>query len=237
MSLQQYIDVAHAPDAESFRQQLVAFAHERDFGLVSASLVVEAPGRPAPPEVFFVSNTPQAFLDAALSIEDSRRDPVMKRMKQLSVPFVYDQQLYVDEGAGDLWEQQALHGYSTGIAVALHLPHSRHFLLGVDRDRPLPRSEHKRVRLMADLQLLAVHAQEAASRLFTPQVAPPGPRLTARELEILRWTMQGKSAWAVGEILGVTEHTVNFHFRSIFRKLDAASKHQAVIKALSLGLI
>lgn len=237
MNLQQFIDISQAPDAENFKRQLIEFASERDFGLVSTSLIVEAAGRLAPPEIFFVSNTPQAFLESALSVEDSRRDPVMKRMKQLSVPFVYDQALYVSEGAADLWETQAQYGYRNGIAVALHLPNSRHFLLGVDRERPLPRSEMQRVRLMADLQLLAVHAQEAASRLFTPQSHLVAPRMTARELEILRWTMEGKSAWAVGEIMGVSEHTVNFHFRSIFRKLDAASKHQAVLKAISLGLI
>ncbi|MBI5257922.1 MAG: autoinducer binding domain-containing protein [Burkholderiales bacterium] len=237
MSLQQFVDIAQAPDVESFRRQLVAFAHERDFGLVSASLIVELPGRTVPPEIFFVSNTPQAFLNSAVSVEESRRDPVMKRMKALSVPFVYDQEMYVQEDAGSLWEHQAQFGYRTGIAVALHLPNSRHFLMGVDREHALPRSDVKRVRLMADLQLLAVHAQEAASRLFTPLSHQVTPRLTAREIEILRWTSEGKSAWAVGEIMGVSEHTVNFHLRSIFRKLDASSKHQAVIKALSFGLI
>jgi DNA-binding CsgD family transcriptional regulator len=30
---------------------------------------------------------------------------------------------------------------------------------------------------------------------------------------------------------------VNFHLRNIFRKLDASSKHQAVLKALALKLI
>lgn len=237
MSLQQFVDIAQAPDVETFRRRLVAFANEREFGLVSACMVVEHPGRNSTPETFFVSNTPPAFFDSAMSLEDSRRDPVIKRLKQVSVPIVYDQRMYVDGGAADLWDQQAQFGYRTGIAVALHLPNSRHFVLGVDRDKALPRSEAKRVRLMADLQLLAVHAQEASSRLFTPQAHLVVPRLTAREIEILQWTSEGKSAWAVGEILGVSEHTVNFHLRSIFRKLDASSKHQAVIKALSFGLI
>ena len=30
------------------------------------------------------------------------------------------------------------------------------------------------------------------------------PRLTARELEVLRWTMEGKTAWETGAILGIS---------------------------------
>ena len=61
--------------------------------------------------------------------------------------------------------------------------------------------------------------------------------MTPREVEILRWTREGKTAWGVGAILGVAEATVNFHLRNIFRKLGASSKHQAVLKALKMRLI
>ena len=42
-----------------------------------------------------------------------------------------------------------------------------------------------------------------------------------------------------GQILeeGITERTAVFHVNSAAHKLDCASKHQAVIKAMRLGLI
>ena len=49
--------------------------------------------------------------------------------------------------------------------------------------------------------------------------------------------MDGKSAGDVAQILGLSEHTVVFHLRNVARKLDASTKHQAVLKALALGLI
>lgn len=236
MGLQSYLDVAHAPDPGVLQRLLVNFAHEREFGLVSATLVIDRHGRRLPAEYHFVSNTPQAFLDAAHSADEGRRDPVLARLKTASMPFVYDRQLYVDADAADLWERQAAFGYHSGIAVALHLPEHRHFFFGIDREGELP-PDDQLVRLMADLQLMAVHAQEAAVRLFAPPRDTPLPRLTAREREILRWTMEGKSAWAIGQILGISEHTVNFHAKNLFRKLDVANKHQAVVKALTLGLL
>ncbi len=236
MQLQRYLDVSQSRTVESFEARLVGFANDIGFGLATAAVVVERPGDKA---VFLsVSNTPEGFETSAKSSSDSLRDPVLKRLKRLSVPFIYDQALYAAEGAGDLWEQQAAYGYQTGIAVALHLPGHRHFLLGFDREEHLPTQDVELTRLLADLQFLAVHAQDAASRLLLPaNDGEDRPKLTARELEILKWTMDGKSAWAVGEILAVSEHTVNFHLRNVFKKLDSSSKHQAALKAMALGLL
>ena len=61
--------------------------------------------------------------------------------------------------------------------------------------------------------------------------------LTGRELECLRWTMEGKTAWEVGAILGITERTAVLHINNAMHKLNCTNKHQAVLKALRLGLI
>lgn len=226
-----------APDRAAFEARLLAFANRLDFGIISGSLVVEAPGHQA--NFIPVGNTPEAFIEAHRSLDNSLRDPVLKRLKRLSIPFTYDQRMYVEEGSADLWDLQAQFGYHAGISMALHLPDGKHFLLGVDRDKPLPKNDRVLTRMMADLQLLAVHAQGAVLRLYTPEVtlAEPLPHLTPSEVEVLRWTMQGKSAGVVGEILGLSRHTVVFHLRNAREKLGVSSKHQAVFKAANLGLI
>lgn len=236
MKLQQYFDVSASPDLQTFEQRLIGFAHEFDFGLVNAVVVAERPGLDA--LVYSVGNTPTAFAEAAASADDVKRDPVSRRLKTLNVPFTYDQGLYVREGAGDLWEHQAMFGYKSGIAVALHLRDNKHFLLGVDREGAVALDDDTLTPLLASLQLLAVHAQDAALRLLAVPVSDPDiPQLTRRELEVLQWTKDGKSAWAVGEILSISENTVNFHLRNVFRKLGSSSKHQAVLRAMALGLI
>ena len=129
-------------------------------------------------------------------------------------------------------------GYRNGIAMALHLPEGRHFLFGVDRDQDLPQDRTELTRMVADLQLFAVHAQDTAMRILVSEPhQPERPSITPRELEVLRWTMDGKTAWEVGVLLGVTERTVIQHLQNAMRKLECNSKHQAVLKALRLGLI
>jgi DNA-binding CsgD family transcriptional regulator len=237
MLLKSYFDLSQSPDLGSFQRQLVTMAESLGFPLVSATLVVEGPSPVATPKFHAVSNTPQAFIASAYDVNAGTRDPMNRHVKRSSVPIVYDQKLYVEEGAGDLWEEQAPYGYKHGVAVALHLPNHQRFVLGVDRDTPLPEDDGRLGRLMGDLQLMSVHAQAAAVRLLLPAEGPASPRLTPRELDILRWSAEGKSAWNVGEILGVSEHTVNFHMRNIFKKLDCSSKQQALLKAMQLGLI
>jgi DNA-binding CsgD family transcriptional regulator len=237
MRLSDYFDVSQSPDRQTFERRLVDFAHALDFGRVSAALVVDSPGRDS--MFVMLGNTPQDYLAAAHDAEQSKRDPVLKRMKREGLPFVYDQQTYIDDNAADLWEEQAVHGYRSGISMALHMPGGQHFLLGVDRDSELPADDMVLTRLMADLQLLAMHAQSAAVRLLLDEAQRRLglPQLTVREQEVLRWTAEGKSSWEVGTILGMSEHTVNFHLRNLMAKLDVTSKHLAVLRALSLGLL
>jgi DNA-binding CsgD family transcriptional regulator len=233
---QTYLDISAAQDKESFERLLVAFAGELDFGLITGTLVVERPGRPA--DCYHLGNTPAAFSETYASAAVGRRDPVLTRLKRVSTPFVYDQSMYLNESAIDLWDAQAPFGFQTGIAMALHMAGGKHFLLGVDRAKALPKSDRSITRLMADLQLLAVHAQEAAIRvLLPPEAHDVVVSLTPREREVLKWTIEGKSGWAVAQILSMSQNTVNFHVQNAIKKLGVANKHQAAAKALALGLI
>jgi DNA-binding CsgD family transcriptional regulator len=232
-----YLDIASARDYDTFRDRLVAFVNEMDFPLVNATLLVERPG--AKPCVASVANTPAAFAAQVVDPITARRDPVLQTLRTATAPFIYDQSMYVANHAGDLWEEQAVFGYGTGISMAMHLDGGRHFLLGVDREKPLPEDQQLLFRMMADLQLLAAYAQETAIRILMPQMQHDQqlPQLTKREQEILRWARDGKSSHVIGQLLSISLSTVNFHLRSAMDKLGVASKHQAAAKANALGLL
>jgi DNA-binding CsgD family transcriptional regulator len=231
-----YTSVLKARDRDEFRNEVVRFSRRLGFETVSAVTVVERGlGRS---ELIVIDNTPADYEEPYRDQGSARRDPVLQHCMRQSVPIIWDQETYVENGAGDLWEQQASFGYRTGIAMALHLPEGKHFLLGVDRDQALPQDPDELQRVVADLQLFVVHAQDAALRLLLPlQEQPERPSLTPRELEALRWTMEGKTAWEVGAVLGISERTAVMHVNNAMHKLGCYNKHQAVLKALRLGLI
>lgn len=61
--------------------------------------------------------------------------------------------------------------------------------------------------------------------------------LTLREQEILGLLGQGLSNKLIARQLQISEHTVKFHISSLFSKLDASSRADAVSKGARLGLI
>ena len=231
-----YLSVLGAKDRDEFRAQVVQFARQLGFDTVSATTVIDH--FLGESEFISVDNAPLSFREVYEDVSFGRHDPVMQHCKRQSVPIIWSRDTYMGAGQIDQWDEQARFGYRTGIAVALHLPEGRHFVLGVDRDQALPNDRSEVTRMVADLQLFAVHAQEAARRILMPEVPESGaPNLTPREIESLRWTMDGKTAWEVGNILGISERTAVLHVNNAMHKLGCVNKHQAVLKALRLGLI
>ncbi len=68
------------------------------------------------------------------------------------------------------------------------------------------------------------------------QDAPRGP-LTDREAEVLGWLAKGLANKQIAAELGISEHTVKFHISSIYTKLNATNRTQAVREGLRNGWI
>lgn len=231
-----YLSVLEAKDPAQFRSVVIRFAQRLGFDRVAAMVAVDRPGMS--PEFASVHNTPMAFEEGIRDMEMARRDPVMQHIRRNTMPIIWTQKTYLESGAIDVWDVQAQFGYRNGVAMALHMPDGRHFTIGVERDQSLPTDPGELTRMVADLQLFAVHAQDTAMRILVSEDAQPEcPALTPRELEVLRWTMDGKTAKAIGSLLNITERTVVQHLQNAMVKLNVNSKHLAVLKALRLGLI
>jgi DNA-binding CsgD family transcriptional regulator len=234
-----HLSVMEAQTVDDYRGQMIRFARSLGFDTVNTLVVVDHSASHT--GIYYVHNNPAPFMEIWTDPSLFGLDPVMQHCKYSSVPIIWDQETYVSKGQGRLWAQQAAYGFKTGIGVTLHLPGDRHFCIGVDRDKPLVSSVKSLTRTVADLQLFAVHACEAAVRVLAPTAANDAchtpASLTPRELEALRWTMDGKLASEVGDMLNISERTAVFHLQNAARKLGCKSKFQAVLKAIRLGLL
>jgi LuxR family transcriptional regulator len=61
--------------------------------------------------------------------------------------------------------------------------------------------------------------------------------LSSREMEVLKWSAQGKTASDIGMILNLSPRTVNFHIGSAIKKLGVTNKISAVVQAAKVHLI
>jgi DNA-binding NarL/FixJ family response regulator len=61
--------------------------------------------------------------------------------------------------------------------------------------------------------------------------------LTSREEEVLRFLVRGLIKKEIADELSISQHTVDMHLRSVYRKLQVRSQTEAVSMALRQGLV
>jgi DNA-binding NarL/FixJ family response regulator len=64
-----------------------------------------------------------------------------------------------------------------------------------------------------------------------------GTPLTERETELLKLAAKGLSFDTIGQLMGISPHTVVAHVKKIYRKLAVHSRSEAVYEANQLGLL
>ena len=85
--------------------------------------------------------------------------------------------------------------------------------------------------------LLAPLAASAVLRRVRGESPPTAASLTMRERMVLEHLARGLGNKQIAARLGITERTVKFHVSSVFTKLGAANRTEAVTRAAQAGLI
>ncbi|MDP1715726.1 MAG: response regulator transcription factor [Anaerolineales bacterium] len=75
------------------------------------------------------------------------------------------------------------------------------------------------------------------SNLFKHPETSVAEALTERELDVLRLAAKGYTNKSIGVQLGISDRTVQGHLAHIFAKMQATSRTEAVMRAVSLGWI
>lgn len=87
-------------------------------------------------------------------------------------------------------------------------------------------------------RVLARFRVAASANAAAPPAAAETPSpLTERETELLRLTAKGLSFETIGQLMGISPHTVVAHVKKIYRKLAVHSRGEAVYEASQLGLL
>lgn len=167
-----------------------------------------------------------------------RIDPVANHVRRTTEPFLWREAPYRSDeaGAARVMGEATEFGLSQGFCVPIHHLSGPGGGVSFGADR-LDLSDDAK----AALHLVSIYAYQRAETLIREggrsSPARKAPRLTAREVECLRWTAAGKTSWEASEILSTSQRTVEFHLKNAARKLDAVNRVQCVAEAMRQGII
>lgn len=122
-------------------------------------------------------------------------------------------------------------GMDNTFALHLHTTYGESFIATLSGARSAPDQSETAV-----IYLALVGLFECLERTFEAG-ASARDKLSAREIECLRWAAAGKSSDEIAIILGISAYTVSSYFKTATRKLDAVNRMQAIARAMRLKLI
>jgi LuxR family transcriptional activator of conjugal transfer of Ti plasmids len=180
-----------------------------------------------------ISTYPAAWTTRYLESHFERFDPVIIRALSRSEPFEWGLECgsaAPSKPQKELFEEAAKFGIRCGFTVPIHDsrgPVAAMTFAADERGPQFERSikEHARV-----LQLMAMYFHAHARRSTDSERLIDGVSLSPREFECLEWAAQGKSAWEIGRILGISRHTTATYLENAKTKLGVRTIVQAVVR-------
>jgi LuxR family quorum-sensing transcriptional regulator LasR len=166
-------------------------------------------------------------------------DPTVAHCISSALPIVWEPGTFCTPAQQTLYEEACGHGIRSGITFPIHGPSGEFGVVSFASDaKPSSDFDDNIANLMPSLSLIRDYAFESSLKFINAQnSAEAAPRLTKRELEVLNWVMVGKSSWEISRITACSEATVNFHIGNIRQKFNVNTRQQALVKAISLGIL
>lgn len=181
-----------------------------------------------------LSSYPKAWMPHYMAQGYRDCDPVLKHMMTSNCHAVWTPEFFDANFKSRLMYREASDvGIREGITIPVHGADGAIACVNFSSDRL---EKNLSCTTMGELYIIANFMHDAIIKLCKNS---PGEviRLTPREIEALKWTMQGLTSAGVGEKLGIGTRTAQEHLENVIKKLGAVNKIHAVAKAVSLKLI
>jgi DNA-binding CsgD family transcriptional regulator len=187
------------------------------------------------PKFELINNYPLMWKEQYAANDYVTIDPTVQHGLSTTEPLIWTEELFSE--SKPLWEDAKSMGLKHGWAQSVHSHSGVTGMLTLSRHaEPLEEKEliNKTPFLVWLTQITHIGLQKKLLPKMQPSVET---KLTPREVEILRWTADGKTSYEISIILSISERTVNFHINNVFSKLNINNKTAAVVQAVILGLI
>jgi LuxR family transcriptional regulator, quorum-sensing system regulator SolR len=212
------------------------FASEMGFENFAYALTITAPSLKQ--QHYFLTNYPNEWVERYVARRYFEVDPLVGHAESSTLPAIWSDGFFQGAKVEEFWEEARAYGLQAGLSFSVHEQPGVTGIFSLSRDKIIDLQGHDLAALIGRAQMFASLLHHAVSRIDLPKLLPESNvSLTARERECLKWAAEGKTAWEIGQIVGITERTIVFHLNNVIQKLGASNKVQAIVRAIALRLI
>lgn len=213
----------------------VYMAAAHDMGL-SFGIAAFLPDDRSLGETTFANAMPKHWLENYVREGYQDYDPLMRRNHSAMAPFTFSMS---DFDGLDMVSNQKLwiaDNRAAGIESGITIPDRQDGHLKIITLCGMPGGS------IAPDDLRALHYAGLETLMRMHELGLQGtaeriPPLSPRERECLQWIVAGKSDWEIGQILSISEKTVNTHVERAKHKLGVTTRAQVIVTALRHRLI
>lgn len=185
--------------------------------------------------VAMFSNYPLAWSQHAAGEPHLATGSSAGQLPHSPLPALWGEELLAD--ARELWAEAHSRGLRVGWAQLCRDVHGTLGMFTVAHSHEEfseTEMDEKHLRLSWLTQITHI----AMTRILLKKMVPEAnARLSNKEVAVIRWTAEGKTTAEISEIMNLSVRTVTFHIGNVVKKLNAANKTAAAVRAAVLGLL
>ncbi|MBB4843203.1 LuxR family transcriptional regulator [Paucibacter oligotrophus] len=214
-------------------EQIAEFARELGFEHCCHGLRMPVPV--TRPRTVFYTNYPPEWERLYRERGYLEIDPTVLHGMRSSSAIVWSDEFF--STVPEFWQTAQSYGLRYGWAQSRRDPEGIYSMLVLARSGPALDIEELRDKEERLSWLLGKSHFLAKQACSDPVINEKMPLLSGREVEVLRWSADGKSAAIIAALMNISERTVAFHINSVVQKLGVNNKTSAVARASMLGLL
>jgi len=128
-------------------------------------------------------------------------------------------------------------GWKCGLVTPIHSADGTRGTFNIPSRDPLSSARARLEELQGYSPFIGLQIYESTKRIGSSVSKKDFPQLTPRELECLTWASEGKTAWEIGSILGISERTATHHLQESINKMGSKNRQQAIAQAIALSIV
>jgi DNA-binding CsgD family transcriptional regulator len=185
---------------------------------------------------FFFNSWPQAWIDIYNQGNFFPDDPFVQESQRTVESYLWtelEKKQSLTPRAKEIYKIARDFGWKEVMGIPIHGPADYQGLVSIATLNSIELGARDR----AFLEMIGHAIHNRCRKEIGFGLSPELPRLTAREIECMRWVAVGKTNWEVGQVLGISASTVHFHVESAKKKLNKSTRTEAVAVLVLHGLI